>query len=289
MRLVDIAALGLEVLRDGEFRSLGLLSHRQDQMLVMLYDEAYLGHVLENSAVSAVVTTPKLAERLPGRLGIGVCADPMFVFYRIHNHLRLNTDFYGISFDTVIDPTATVSERAFVSPRNVRIGARCVIEPSAIVLEGSVLDEEVVIRAGTIVGGEGFEPKLVGGHFINIRHAGGVHLAKGVEVLGNSHVAKDVFGGYTEVGADTKIDANVHIAHHVVIGQQCEIAAGVVIAGSTSIGDKVWIGPGAVISSEVTIGQGAFIALGAVVTKNIPSGWKVFGIPARRLPPMTHE
>lgn len=273
--------MGLEVLRDAKFGMLGILCHKQDQMLVMFYDEAYLDQLVANPSISAVITTPALAERLPNRLGIGICSDPMQVFYRIHDHLRKNTDFYGKAFVTEIDATATVSEQAFVAPRNVRIGARCVIEPKAIILEGSVLDEDVVIRAGTVIGGEGYETKMVGGQLINVRHAGGVHLAHRVEVLSQSHLARSIFGGWTEVGEETKIDVQVHVSHHDRIGRQCEIAAGAVIGGSTTVGDRAWIGLNAAISSGLTIGSGAFIVMGSVVAMNVPPGARVMGNPAR--------
>ena len=171
-----------------------------------------------------------------------------------------------------------------MAPQNVRIGARSVIEPGAIILEGSILDKEVVIRAGTVIGGEGFEPKVAGGRHFIVPHAGGVHLSGGVEVLCNSHIAKSVFGGHTDIGEQTKIDAMVHISHNVQVGDFCEIAAGAILAGSSTIGDRVWIGPGVIVSSEVLIGDGAFIALGSVVTKDVPNSWRVFGVPARRLP-----
>ena len=276
-----MTSMGLEILRDSEFKSLGLLIHEQDEMLVMFYDEAYLQQLLANPAISAVVTTRELAERLPDRLGIGVCPDPLQMFYRIHEHLLRNTDFYGKPFDTVIDPTARVSERAYVAPQNVRIGVRCVIHPGAIILEGSILDEDVIVRSGTVIGGEGFEPKAAGGRHFIVPHAGGVHLSRGVEVLSSSHIAKSVFGGHTKVGYSTKIDVQVHISHNVKIGADCEIAAGAIIGGSTTIGDKVWIGLNATISAGLSVGDQAFIVMGAVVAMNVASGATAMGNPAR--------
>jgi len=144
-----------------------------------------------------------------------------------------------------------------------------------------VIGEDVVVHSGAVIGGEGFEPKLVDGRHIIVPHAGGVQLGDRSEILCNSHVAKSVFGGYTHVGEDTKIDALVYIAHNVAIGSYCEIAAGAIVCGSVRISDKVWIGPGAVISSGVSIGLSAFIALGSVVCMDVPAGAMTAGNPAR--------
>lgn len=217
-------------------------------------------------------------------MGVGICSDPMAVFYRIHNHLMTETTFYGEHFDTKISPSAKIADSASISVKDVLIGARSVIEAGVVIYGGTRIGDDVVLRSGVIVGGEGFETKIVGGKQIIIPHAGGVRLSNRVEILCNTHIAKSVYGGYTEVGEDTKIDAQVHIAHNVCVGKSCEIAAGAIIAGSSTIGDRVWIGPGVILSSEVSIGSGAYIALGSVVTKNVPAAWRVFGVPARRLP-----
>ncbi|MBV8883694.1 MAG: hypothetical protein JO235_06795 [Chroococcidiopsidaceae cyanobacterium CP_BM_RX_35] len=168
-----------------------------------------------------------------------------------------------------------------MAPKNVRIGRGSIVEPNAVILERSIIGEEVVIRSGAVIGGEGFEPKYVNGDHIVVPHAGGVLLHDKVEIQANTHVARNVFGGFTEIGKDTKIDALVQIAHNVSVGCRCEIAASAVIAGSTVIGNDVWIGPNATVSSELQIGNGTFIALGSVVTKDIPDFAMVAGSPAR--------
>ena len=281
MKLSDLEGLGLSVPRDGEFSSLGLLSHRQDQMLVVLYDPSFFDELVANPSIACVITSPSIAAQLPERVGVGVCPDPMRLFYRIHEHLLTRTSFYGSPFDTEISTTAKVDCAAHVSRTGVRIGARSVIEAGACVCGGTIIGEDVVVRSWAMIGGEGFEPKMIGETHMMVPHAGGVRLGNRVEVLCNSHIAKCVFGGYTEVGEDTKIDAMVHIAHNVTIGSACEIAAGAIVSGSSTIGNKVWIGPGVVISSEVSIGSGAFVALGSVVSMHVPAGAKVAGNPAR--------
>jgi len=278
MKLFDLQTLGaMRILRDGEFRSLGLLSHRGDRLLVAFYDSRFTHRLVQNCDVSCVLTSSVLADRVPSTLAVAIVEDPQAVFYRAHRYLLQNTTFYGEDFPTEVSADAAVHPEAWIAPRNVRIGPGCMVEAHAIVLERTIMGAGVVIRAGAVVGGEGFEPKNIDGRKEIIPHAGGVRLHDRVEVQSNSHIAKSVFGSCTEIGEGTKIDALVHIAHNAQIGRDCEIAAGAVVAGSTRIGDRVWIGPGAVVSSEVRIGNDAAISLGAVVIRDVPDGQRVSG------------
>ena len=93
----------------------------------------------------------------------------------------------------------------------------------------------------------------------------------------NSAISRSIFGGFTQLGEETKLDNLVHVAHNVTIGRRCFLAACAMIAGSVIVGDDVWIGPGASISSGITIGDGANVTIGAVVTRNVPAGAHVSG------------
>jgi UDP-3-O-[3-hydroxymyristoyl] glucosamine N-acyltransferase len=269
--------VAISILRDGEFGSLGLLSHDADKLLVGLYDADYLGQLVANPHITCVLTTAEIARQLPQHLAVGLCDDPKTAFYQIHSYLFHQTNFYWMDFESQISPEADVHQRAYVAPRNVRIGRGAVVEPNATVLERAILGDDVIIRAGAVIAGEGFEPKFVAGKHVIIPHAGGVLFHDRVEVQANTHVQRAVFGGFTEVGEDTKMDAFVHVGHHVRIGRRCEIAACSMLGGSTFIGDDVWIGPNATISTELKIGNGAYITLGSVVTRDVPDGQRVSG------------
>src|SRR3989442_1405199 len=54
---------------------------------------------------------------------------------------------------------ARVHERAYIAPRSVRIGARVIVEPNATVLERVTIGDDTIVRAGAVVGSEGFEFK----------------------------------------------------------------------------------------------------------------------------------
>ena len=111
-------------------------------------------------------------------------------------------------------------------------------------------------------------------------HAGRCVLEHDVEVGANSCIDRGSVDD-TVVGAGTKIDNLVQIAHNVRIGRGCFFAAGVGVAGSARVGDGVQVGGQAGIGGHVTVGARATLAGGAGVIGNVPAGETWSGYPAR--------
>jgi UDP-3-O-[3-hydroxymyristoyl] glucosamine N-acyltransferase len=277
MELQEIEKLAGQVVRNGEFQSLGLVTYKTSRLLVYLEHEQYLPKLLENPNISCVITTEDLAKNLPSQLGLAIVDDPRKTFYEIHARLDASTDFYWKSFPTEISPDAQIHPQALIANNNVRIGRGTVVEAGVTLLERSIICNDVVLRAGCTIGSQGFEFKRIGDRILPVAHAGGIRICDRVEIQANCALSRSVFGGFTEIGEDTKLDNLVHIAHNVRIGKRCLLAACAMIAGSVTIGDDVWIGPGASISSEVTIGDRASITIGSVVTKDVAPGQRVTG------------
>lgn len=269
--------VAVDILRDGEFHSLGVLSHDADKMLVVLYDANYLSQLIANPHISCVITSADLARQLPERLALGVCDDPRSAFYNIHIFLFEKTEFYWKGFDSEISSEARVHERAYVAPRNVRIGSGTIIEPNATIMERAIIGENVVVRAGAVIASDDLEAKYVGCKYTILPHAGGVLLEDGVEISNNAVIMRSVYGGFTVVGKDTKIGALVHIAHNARVGCRCFIGPCTIVCGSATIGNDVSVGPNATISSELSVGDGVKVTLGSVVVKDVPAGRRVSG------------
>jgi UDP-3-O-[3-hydroxymyristoyl] glucosamine N-acyltransferase len=266
---------------------LALLSHAVRDQLAFARDAKALKRAGTLTEVS-VIAAPAIAASLTSA-GLAVADDPEAAFLRIHDYLARSTEFYWTNFATEIHPTARVDPHAFVAPQNVRIGARVVIEPHATVLERVSIGEDSIIRAGAVLGAEGFEFKARALHqhrsgsasaapdlgVRSVTHAGSVVLGKRVEVQANAALDRSLFRRPTKIGDDTKIDNLVHIAHSAEIGERCLIVAGAIIAGSVSIGDDVWIGPGAIVSNGVRVGDRASIVLGTTVVRDVASDTRV--------------
>lgn len=267
-----------KVLTDGEFKSIGNISQNKIKQLAFVESEKYLPLLLECPNISCIVTTEEIAAAVPDSLGVLVSNNPRISFYQIHNFLAQKTAFYGIPTPTFISRSSKIHPRAYVAESNVKIGERCYIGPNAMILENSILEDDIIVRAGSIIGTEGFRFERIGNEILPIMHAGGVLIHRGVEIQANSCIATAKFGGdFTEIGEYTKIDNLVHIAHNVVIGKRCAIIAGAIVAGSTVVGDDVWIGPNACISDQLRVGNNSFITMGSIVTKDVPSGQRVTG------------
>jgi UDP-3-O-[3-hydroxymyristoyl] glucosamine N-acyltransferase len=278
VRLSELPVLRRDaIVRDGEFRSLGFVIHGRQQMLVPLYDPRYLDAYERAGHVSCAIATPALASRVAAAQGLVVDDDPATLLYKVHIHLAEKTKFYGEDFGNEIAPSARIEPGAHVAAKNVRIGPGTVIEPNATILERSIIGANVIIRAGTVIGAQGFGIRDMDGKRINIPHAGGVRIEDEVEVLSNCSIAKGTFGSFTTIGKETKINACTYVAHNVVIGDRCQIAASAVIAGSVRLGNDVWIGPNSTISNGVVIGDRAKVSLGAVVTRDVAAGTRVSG------------
>ena len=277
MKLSELVpAVQLDIRRDGEFRSLGLLSLRSPGMLACLHD-AGATRECGNPDLACVITSPELADVVPSHLGLAVTAAPRGRFVDVQRHLGTGTDFYGASEPTAISPTAKVDPSAVIATKNVRIGSGCIVEAGAIILERTVLEEDSVVRAGAVVGAEGFHPVPYDDGMTNLPHFGGVVIGRGAHVGASSVVCRSVFSNNTTIGAGTVLGPLVYIAHGVTTGSRCRIAASARICGSSTMGHDVFVGPNAIIANQITVGDGARVSIASVVVRDVPAGQTVTG------------
>ena len=161
--------------------------------------------------------------------------------------------------------------------RYIEIG----VSSDSIIFEDYVeIGANVTIRAGSVIGGEGFGYTWLDGKLVNWPHIGNVIIKDNVEINHNCCIDRGTLSD-TIIGKGVKMSNLVHIAHNVIIGENVIIAAKVSVSGSTRIGKECFIGAGAIIRDEVTIGKGAFIGMGSVLTKNVEEGEIVYGNPAK--------
>src|SRR4030095_9774274 len=75
--------------------------------------------------------------------------------------------------------------------------------------------------------------------------------------------------GTTRIGAGSKVDNLVQIAHNVQVGRNCIIVAQVGISGSTVLGDGVTLAGQVGVGGHIEIGQGAMVGAKSGVAKSI--------------------
>ena len=278
MEIKDFSCVGnLTISQNSSFKSLGLVHQIKEEMLAFVESEKYISEANNNASIRIVITKEEYKNEFRNDIVVVFSNNQRESFYRIHNYLVDNTNFYGEKFENKIAQSAKIYPNTYIAPSNIIIGENVILEPNVVILENVIIEDNVIVRAGSVIGSEGFEYKRVGDTVISVKHAGGVILRKGVEIGSNCCVDKAVFPGFTEIGEDSKLDNLVHIAHDVKIGKRVFIPAGAIIAGSTIIEDDVWIGPNATISSGIRIGRNTFVSLGAVVIKSVKDNERVSG------------
>lgn len=256
--------------------TLGLVDSAVPGTLTFLDDERFLPRLASNPNIAAVITTVQLRDRVAAACPLVLeSADPRHDFYTVYNHLcRARLE----QWPSRIDPGASVHPRAFVAAHNVVIGPGCVIEPLACVMPDVEIGARCIVRAGAVVGTEGYEKKWTRSGVLSVLHAGKVVVHEDVEIGANACVAKGMYlFGDTTIRAGTKINALAFVGHCVSIGRDCLLHLGASVSGGSVVGDRVWIGPKATVSNGLRVGEGARISLGAVVTADVAPGAHVTG------------
>ena len=158
------------------------------------------------------------------------------------------------------------------------VGNNCVIG-SHVILKNSILGNNVVIQDDCKIGLKGFGFIPLKGKNFKFPHIGRVLINDNVEIASGCTIDRGSVDD-TEIGQNTYLDNQVHMAHNVKIGSDCMIAGQVGFAGSSTIGNNVSIGGQAGISGHLTIGNNVKIGGGSGVVKDIEDNHIVMGYPA---------
>ena len=177
-----------------------------------------------------------------------------------------------------IGPSSVIASGCKIG-QNSKLGKNCRLDSNVVVYHNCIIGNNVVIQANTTVGSTGFGYCLIDGEHRLIPHNGGVIIEDFVEIGANCCVDRAKFGN-TIIGAGTKIDNLVQIAHNVVIGKRCLIVGLVGISGSCKLGDGVVLAGQVGLADNIEIGDGTIIAAQSGVTHNIAAGQQLFGTPA---------
>jgi len=138
----------------------------------------------------------------------------------------------------------------------------------------------VRIHANTVLGSDGYGYVLVDGRQEKIPQVGWVEVDNDVEIGACTTVDRGALGP-TRIGAGTKVDNLVQIAHNVRVGEHCLIVSQTGISGSASLGDHVTLAGKVGIVGHIHIGNHSIVGGNSVVAKNVPEGSFVTGFLAR--------
>jgi UDP-3-O-[3-hydroxymyristoyl] glucosamine N-acyltransferase len=162
----------------------------------------------------------------------------------------------------------------------VVVGDDAVLGPGVVCYPGSRLGHRVILKAGAVIGGDGFGYLSDGKEHIRIPHVGGCVLEDDVEVGSNTCIDRGSIDD-TVIGQGTKLDNLVQVGHNVRIGERCLIMAGVGIAGSTRVGNDAILAGHVGVTDHLVIGDRARIAAKSAIFGDVPAGASFSGHPAR--------
>lgn len=272
--------------------------------LGFLADRRYLKHLSGKDGV-AVLVAESLVPLLVGEGPPGVAVqEPHRALATLVAHFHpTSPPEPGIHPTAVLGRGVVLGERAHVGPyavveegarigddvvlgahsvvgRGARIGAGCVLHPHAVLYPGTILGERVILHAGARVGVDGFGYVFQEGAHRKVPQVGGCVLGDDVEVGANACIDRGSIGR-TVVGAGSKLDNLVHVAHNVSIGPRSLLVAQVGIAGSSRVGEGAVLGGQVGVSGHLEIGAGARLGAQAGVIGDVAPGETVSGYPAR--------
>ena len=190
----------------------------------------------------------------------------------------------SIGSGVVIADGVEIGENCVISSgckigENSRLGNNCRLDSNVVVYHNCMIGNNVIIQANSTIGSTGFGYSFIDGAHRLIQHNGGVVIEDFVEIGANCCVDRAKFKN-TIIGAGTKIDNLVQIAHNVVIGKCCLIAGQVGIAGSCKIGNGVVLAGQVGLADHIEIGDGVMVAAQSGVMDSVAVGQQIFGSPA---------
>ena len=188
----------------------------------------------------------------------------------------------GVHPTAIVEPGAKIAPQASIGPYSVvregaeiasgveihshvivggncRVGRDSILYPRVVLYADSRIGERCILHAGVVVGSDGFGYAYHDDSHVKLEHGGRVVLEDDVEIGANSTVDRGLLGE-TRIGAGSKIDNLVQVAHNVRLGPRCLLISQSGIAGSSVLGQSVVLAGQAGVAGHLMLGDGVQVA-----------------------------
>jgi len=227
-----------------------------------------------------------------------VSKNPYVSFARMAQHFaKITAPIYapGIHPSAAIDSSAIIPASCHIGPfvqissgvelgervtllgniaiaRNSKIASDTLIYPNVSVYSETRIGERCIIHSGAVIGADGFgfapDFSSTGGEWVKIPQTGAVVIGNDVEIGASTTIDRGAMSD-TLIGAGTKIDNQVQIAHNVTVGNCCVIAGCAAISGSTKIGNFCIIGGASNFAGHLTIADRTTVSGNTSIIRSI--------------------
>ena len=282
-------------------RGIAPLQSASADEISFLDNRRYLG-LLAATKAGAVIVAPAFAASVPATAAALVTAEPYLAWARIAALFHPQAaPVPGVHATAVVEDGAEVHASA-------QVGAFAVIGSGAAIGSGSRVDSHAVIGAGVCIGAQcrigfhvsishavlgdrvtvypgarigqdGFGFAMSDAGFVSVPQLGRVLIGDDVEIGANATIDRGSAQD-TVIGAGSRLDNLVMIAHNVRLGRCCIVVAQAGISGSTELDDFVTVAAQAGLIGHIRIGRKARIGAQAGVMSDVDAGADVIGSPA---------
>jgi UDP-3-O-[3-hydroxymyristoyl] glucosamine N-acyltransferase len=202
---------------------------------------------------------------------------------KLAENVKISSGVY-VGANVVIDEGVEIGQNSIIGSgckigENSKLGEHSRLDSNVVIYHNCCIGNNVIIQANSTIGSIGFGYSFIDGEHRLIPHNGGVIIEDFVEIGANCCIDRAKFGN-TIIGAGTKIDNLVQVAHNVIIGKCCLIVGQAGVAGSCKLGDGVVLGGQVGLADNIEIGDGTMIAARSGVMSSVPAGQKLAWTPA---------
>ena len=286
------------------FTGLAPLERAQPDQISFLSNPLYRQQASESAAGALIVSQSDLdfLQANPGTHSAKrvyfVSKNPYATFARMAQYFAKQSapvHIPGVHSSAAIDSSAVVPTSCHIGPfvqigPNVQLGERVVILGNASIASGSVIasdtliypnvsiytgtrvGERCIIHSGAVIGADGFgfapDFSATGAEWVKIPQTGNVVIGDDVEIGASTTIDRGAMSD-TVIGAGSKIDNQVQIAHNVIVGKCCVIAGCAAISGSTKIGNFCIIGGAANFAGHLTIADRTTVSGNTSIIRSI--------------------
>jgi UDP-3-O-[3-hydroxymyristoyl] glucosamine N-acyltransferase len=185
--------------------------------------------------------------------------------------------FCHIAAGAQIEAQAVLENHVSVG-RGARIGAESHLSPQVVVADRCIIGARNRLLSGCVIGADGFGYTTTAKGHEREPQIGNVETGQDVDVGSNTSIDRARFGT-TQIGAGTKIDNLVQIAHNVRMGRDCLIVAQCGISGSTELGDNVILAGQSGVVGHLKVSDGTVLFAKSSLVNSTQANDKILGNP----------